>query len=531
MWAWGALELTPFRMTIIYLVFGLVLLFVSDFLWPRLITDPEQLRRLQGLKGAVEVLATGGFVYLFANRLQQQLQRERNFAQGAIDELRDIFYVVTQDGQLERWNERLSTVTGYDDSKIASMELTDLFESEEQQRVTDAIETAFESGESFIECNLSTKDGEQRHYNFKSVRLTRDNAPDYIAGIGRDITERKQRESQLRRQKRAIDEAPVGITISDPAQEDNPLIYANDAFEDITGYSREEILGKNCRLLQGENTDPDRVARIRKAIDAHEPVSIELRNYRNDGTEFWNHLEVAPVKNDAGDVINYIGFQRDVTERKQRQHQLEILDRVLRHNLRNDINVILGRAELIQSKASGEITTCAEKIIDMSDKLVGLAEKERAITRLLRGTLRQQEVTVEPLLQRVASTLRSEHPDVRITVDCPDDVIVQAIPEFGEAISELVTNAIVHNDSSSPDIAITVARLEETIRIEIVDNGPYIPEMERKIIAGEETRTPLYHGSGLGLWLVNLIISRSGGTTTFEKNPTGGNTVGIELPR
>lgn len=529
-WVSDTLELTPFRITIIYVVFGLSLLLVSDILWPRLVTDPEQLRRLQGLKGAVEVLATGGFIYFLVNQWQQQLQRERSFIQSAIDELGDIFYVVTQDGQLERWNKRLSTVTGYDDTEITSMRATDFFQSEDQQRVVNGIETAFETGESLAEITLLTKDGEEHQYAFKNARLERANAPDQIVGVGRDITERKQREAQLQRRTRAIEEAPIGISISDPDQEDNPLIYLNDAFVDLTGYPREEALGQNCRFLQDENTEQDRVDRIRDAIDAQEPVSIELRNYRKDGLMFWNHLEIAPVWNKNGEVINYIGFQQDVTERKQRQRQLETLGRVLRHNLRNHMNVIRGEAETIHSETSGEMMASAENIITTSDQLLELAEKERAITEQLRGGPELKEIIVEPLLQRVASTLRSEHSEATITVDCPTDVTVQAPPELEHAISELVTNAIIHNDSSSPDIAVTVTQLNESTRIEVADNGPPIPEMEREIIVGEVKETPVYHGSGLGLWFVKLVVSQSGGTITFEKNSPVGNIVRLKIP-
>jgi PAS domain S-box-containing protein len=524
------LELTPFRITIIYVVFGLCLLFLSDILWPRLVTDPEQLRRLQGLKGAVEILLTGSIIYILVSRRQQQLQRERSFVQSAIDELGDIFYVVTQDKQLERWNERLSTVTGYDDAEIASMRATDFFQSEDRQRIVDVIETALESGESFAETTLLTKNGEKHQYAFKNARLERANAPDQIVGIGRDITERKQREAQLQRRTRAIEEAPVGISISDPDQEDNPLIYVNDAFVNLTGYPREEALGQNCRFLQGENTEQDRVVRIRDAIDAPESVSIELRNYRKDGSMFWNHLEIAPVWNEDGEVTNYIGFQQNVTERKQRQRQLETLGRVLRHNLRNHMNVIRGEAEMIHSETSGEMMTSAENIIETSDQLLELAEKERAITEQLRQRSEPKKITVGSLLQHVASTVRSEHPNATITIDCPTDVTVQAPPELEHAIGELVTNAIIHNDSSSPDIAITVTQLDESTCIEVADNGPRIPEMERKIIVSEVKETPVYHGSGLGLWFVKLVVSQSGGTITFEKNSPTGNIVRLKLP-
>ncbi|MFB6269299.1 MAG: PAS domain-containing protein [Halobacterium sp.] len=113
---------------------------------------------------------------------------------------------------------------------------------------------------------------------------------------------------------RAMDEAPVGITISDPSLPDNPLVYVNDAYERLTGYSREDVIGRNCRLLQGPETREEPVAEMRRAIEAEERVSVELRNYRKDGTEFWNRVDVAPVYED-GDLSHFVGFQTDVTRR------------------------------------------------------------------------------------------------------------------------------------------------------------------------------------------------------------------------
>lgn len=350
-----------------------------------------------------------------------------------------------------------------------------------------------------------------------------------FVAVQTDITERKEREGTLKLRTHAIDEAPTGISISDPSQEDNPLIYVNDAFVDMTGYPREEILGENCRILRGKETDPDRIARIQDAIDAQEPVSVTLRNERRDGSEFWNHLEIAPVENDAGEVVNYIRFHQDVSERKERQQQLEVLDRVLRHNLRNNMNVIRGQAETIQSRSSDEIAAFAGQIMDVSDQLIGMAEKERKITELLREEPTQNEIEVRQLLEQVVSTIRPDHPEAMISVECPDDVTVRATKQFVEGIRELVTNAIIHNDASSPEVAITVTRTEETVRIEIADNGPRIPEMEQSILAGKGDQTPLYHGSGLGLWLVKLITSRSDGNVTFEENSPAGNIVSLEL--
>jgi PAS domain S-box-containing protein len=138
-----------------------------------------------------------------------------------------------------------------------------------------------------------------------------------VAGIviyGRDVTDRKEREANLRCRSRVIDQAPIGITLSDPSREDNPLVYANAAFEAMTGYTFEEIDGRNCRFLQGERTDPEAVAAMRDAVDAREPITVDVRNYRADGTEFWNRVTIAPVEDDAGELTNFVGFQQPVLE-------------------------------------------------------------------------------------------------------------------------------------------------------------------------------------------------------------------------
>ncbi|MFC7018611.1 MULTISPECIES: PAS domain S-box protein [Haloarcula] len=142
-------------------------------------------------------------------------------------------------------------------------------------------------------------------------------------GMTQDVTDRKRREEELRWKSRALDEAPVGVTITDPSRADNPIIYANQQFCEQSGYDVAAILGRNCRFLQGDDTDPETVDELRSAIDEERPVSVEIRNYRSDGTEFWNRLDIAPVRDESGSLVNYVGFQQDVTERKERERELE----------------------------------------------------------------------------------------------------------------------------------------------------------------------------------------------------------------
>jgi len=111
----------------------------------------------------------------------------------------------------------------------------------------------------------------------------------------------------------AMDQAGVGITVADADDPDESLVYVNRGFETLTGYSADEAVGDNCRFLQGEDTDPEQVARLRQAIDEDYSETVELRNYRADGTMFWNRVTVAPVYDDD-DVSHYVGIQSDVTE-------------------------------------------------------------------------------------------------------------------------------------------------------------------------------------------------------------------------
>lgn len=172
---------------------------------------------------------------------------------------------------------------------------------------------------------------------------------------------------------RAINEAPVGITLSDPTLEDNPLVFANEAFQRLTGYPLAELLGSNCRFLQGPDSDPDAVAAMREAIDAEEPVTVELLNYRHDSTPFWNEVTIAPVRDRSGTLTHFVGFQNDISARKEAEFEAERrtaevsaerekLDRVLTYveGIFQDVSKIVTRSS---SRAALEGAVC-DRIAD-----------------------------------------------------------------------------------------------------------------------------------------------------------------------
>jgi PAS domain S-box-containing protein len=126
-----------------------------------------------------------------------------------------------------------------------------------------------------------------------------------------------------------LDSCVNGVTLSDPDLEDSPIVYANKAFEDICGYSQEEIIGVNCRFLQGADRDQPELDRLRAAIKKGEPVEVTLRNYRKNGELFYNRLVVKPLLDERGNVVYFLGVQYDITEQVEAQQEIKTLSEKL----------------------------------------------------------------------------------------------------------------------------------------------------------------------------------------------------------
>ncbi|MEF8825598.1 MAG: bacterio-opsin activator domain-containing protein, partial [Halapricum sp.] len=181
------------------------------------------------------------------------------------------------------------------------------------------------------------------------------------------ISDRTAEEEQ-RLKERAMDEAPVGIAIADATQPDEPLIYVNDAFEEVTDYKKEEAIGVNCRFLQGPDTEIEKTEEIREALDEPEPVSVELRNYRKDGALFWNELEITPIRDETGELTNYVAFQQDVTERKEAEFQIEREHERLQRLLDRINGLVSDVTEIVVTAGS------TEEVYDLAAERIGSHE-------------------------------------------------------------------------------------------------------------------------------------------------------------
>ena len=212
-------------------------------------------------------------------------------------------------------------------------------------------ETAFDSGvDRFLQKNGSASVDKL----VADVTAVTSGAPD--ADAKQDIADHEPSAAEVTQ---AVDDAPIGISLSDPELPDYPLVYVNGAWEEHTGYPSEEALGRNPRFLQGPGTDPETVARLSEAIQNEEQVTVEIRNYRRDGTPFWNELTVAPVHDEDGELVHYVGFQDDVTSRKTAERLAEERAEKLATE-RRALDRVLGRVNGLLSDISRSLVETRE---------------------------------------------------------------------------------------------------------------------------------------------------------------------------
>lgn len=218
---------------------------------------------------------------------------------------------------------------------------------------------------------------------------------------------------------------------------------------------------------------------------------------------------------------------RDVTRRETREQRLDVFNRILRHNLRNDATSIMGYARLVAD--GGDPETYADRIVDTTEELVSVGERAREVDRILSAPP-DGTADLATVVTAAVESVESTHPGVDVTSAVPDGTRIAAPPEVAEIVlRNLADNAARHNDADEPIVVVSADRDGERVRVAVRDNGPGIPDHERAVLeAGEED--PLEHGSSVGLWAVNWGVRRVGGSLSFAANDPRGSVVTVTLP-
>jgi signal transduction histidine kinase len=227
-------------------------------------------------------------------------------------------------------------------------------------------------------------------------------------------------------------------------------------------------------------------------------------------------------------VIGLTGIARDITDKQIREQRLSVLSRVLRHNVRNRMTVVQGTASYLRDTLTDEeLQRHAERITDAAQDLADLSTHARQAESILREDQQQRERI--DLVTAVHNALDDVDTDRAATLDTdlPESAPMFATSGVSTAIAELVENAIRHCDDVT--VRITVSIAADTVSVSVADDGPGIPDHERAVLAtGEETQ--LEHGTGIGLWLVNWVVTAAGGDVQFRENDPDGSVVELSFP-
>lgn len=248
----------------------------------------------------------------------------------------------------------------------------------------------------------------------------------------------------------AFTRATVSVILTDPRIEGNPIVYVNDAFGRLTGYDASAVIGRNCRFLQGPDTDPAAIARLREAVERREEVSVEMVNYRADGTAFLNRMVVSPVRDEAGRLTHFLGIQKgaeltgraDAALRPMSGADVAAQLALIQHRVRNHLAMIVGMIRLQgrDSAAAGEFTALSHRIESLQilyEELTGPAPEARSQDVVALGTY------VTRIVHAVAYL--DGRPGIRVNVAAVDATIgVDAAARIGLLASELLTNALRH---------------------------------------------------------------------------------------
>ena len=310
------------------------------------------------------------------------------------------------------------------------------------------------------------------------------------------------------------------------------VLFVNPAYEDVYGGSIAELEADPLQFLDCVHPD-DRgvVEAAMERLSAGESINVEYRVDPRRNYNDWVWVQAEPIVED-GEVVRVVGFSRDVTNRRRRERQLVVIDHILRHNLRNGLNAIMGHADLVIDDPDGDVEAHAEVIQQTALDILETAEKQRDINELFTMPARPIVVDLHQILEDDVEELQASHPDVTIVNRLPDPLHARAVPQIEAAIRELVGNAAKHATVEDPVIEVDGAVRSDVVVVEISDDCPPIPEPEYRVLTGDAEMDQVYHSTGLGLWLAYWVVDLSDGTIEFSRRDDGNRvTITLPLPR
>jgi len=437
------------------------------------------------------------------------------------------------DGTFEYVNSALVSLLGAESAdQLRGRRVADVYaDPEERDALIDALrETDRDRVKHEVE--FRTLDGERRDVAVTAT-LT-GGETERIHKVVQDVTERKEREAELERHERLIENLPIGVYRNTPGPS-GEFRFLNEAMVELFDADSKAELRDHA--VEDLYADPAERAAFSEALRAEGAVTErEIELVTLDGREIWGSVTAIARETDEGVIFD--GVIQDVTERKryerrlgQQRDNLDLMNQMLRHDIRNDLQLVTAYADVLDDHVDEAGTEHLHTIQESATHAVELTETARDLADVMRSSDdATKPVPLRTPLHAEIDEIRAEYPNAAITVEgsipeCP----VVANEMLDSVFRNLLGNTVQHNDAPVPEVTVAATESEETVAVRIADNGPGVPDSQKDEIFGKGEKGLDSHGTGIGLYLVEQLVDAYGGSVSVEDNDPGGAVFVVEL--
>lgn len=348
---------------------------------------------------------------------------------------------------------------------------------------------------------------------------------------GADEAEDLQRE-QFRS---AVEQTAHAVYITDA---DGVIEYVNPAFEELTGYSREEAIGQRASLLQSGEHGEVFYEELWETVLAGEQWEAEIVDQTKDGERIILEQTISPLTTEGGEVEKFVAVAQDITGRKRYQQRLEeqrddleLLNQVLRHDVRNDLQLVTAYAEMLEEHVDEAGRKYLDSIRESAANAVELTTTARNLSEvMLQSDIENTSVPLAMVIDQQVDEIRATYTDAGVRVDGSlPKVNVVANSMLGSVFRNLLKNAIQHSDKPVPQVTVSATDHDDHVTVRVADNGPGIADDQKDDVFGKGEKGLESAGTGIGLYLVRSLVDSYGGDVWVEDNDPEGSVFVVEL--
>lgn len=490
-----------------------------------------------------EVIRVRGAIWDVTDRERRRREVRANNAkfEALMRAFPDVAAIIDEDGHYREVyaGEDAQSLLIADEADLVDEHVEDVLPVEPAATLREAVEEALESGAvRTIEYQLDVPVGTRWFEGRVAPLDERIDGSRAVVLVARDVTEHKDAIEELQTREAHLTQAQAVANLGSWYKDiPSDVIYWSSEIYDIFGLDEEAGLIDHERFMAHVHPeDSEFVEEEWEAAKRGEPYEVEHRIVTADGETRWVR-QLAKLSFEDGDPISAVGVVQDVTDRKEyerrleaKTEQLDVLNRVIRHDMRNQMNVIDGYAAVLEERFD-EAKPIASRIRSVAEDLLSISEEIRTVNRLITDEADRHPINVTDVVDDAIEAVADEYADFDCDRSIASDVWIRGTEAVRVAIENVVENAVEHNTASEPRIEITAEERDDGVVVRVADNGPGIPRSERELLTGARERSQLEHSSGVGLWIVNWIVASVDGEITFDSRPDRGTVVTLRFPK